>query len=86
MDDAVKTFFFKKLIDKRCIHDVTFHKVIIGFLVHIRQILQIAGIGQFVQIINLIIRIFVHKKADDMRADETGAASDQYFFHLLFNV
>ena len=83
MDNAVKPFFFKKLVDERSIHDVTFHEVIIGFLVHIRQILQIAGIGQFIQIINLIIRIFVHKEAYHMTSYKAGAASDQDFFHLI---
>lgn len=48
------------------------------------QIGQIAGVGELVEVHDVVIRIFVDEEAHDVRADESGTADDEYItLHLL---
>ena len=60
------------------IDNISPDKVIVRRILHIFEILQIAGIRKFVKIHNSVLRIFIHKKADHVIADESGTSRNQY--------
>ena len=78
MDHSVNLFFLHQGVNRIEIADVRLYEAIIGSVLDILEICQIAGISQFVDIDNPAVRIFVHEKTHDMASDETCAASDDY--------
>lgn len=78
VDDAVNIVFPHDVEHGIEVADVGFFKSVIGHVFDVFQILQIACIGQFVEVDNAIFRIFVDKQSDNMAADESGAAGDDY--------
>ena len=61
--------------------DVTLHETVIGALLDIGQVLQVAGIGQLVEINDPVIGIFGNEQPHHMAADESGSAGNQNMFH-----
>ena len=80
---AVYLMFTENLEHTLVVADVGFYKNIVGFVLYIFQVSQIAGVGQFVKINYLVIRIFINKKTNHVRANESGAACYQNILHLL---
>ena len=65
------------------IADVGLNKCIIRGILNILQIGQIACIGQFIEVNDMIIGIFIYKKAHYMVTNKTCTACDQYIFHRI---
>ena len=87
MDNAVDLVLLHQRQDGIEIANIGFDKHIVGFVFDVFQVGQVAGIGQLIEIYNVIIGILVDKKAHYMRANETGTAgNDDISFkgiHLL---
>ena len=83
VDNAVYIVLLEHFQHFVVVADVGFYKSVVGFVLHIFKVGQIAGVCQFVKVNYLVIRIFVHKQANHMRADETGTASYENILHLL---
>ena len=77
VDDRVYLKTAEKGFDQLGIGDVALDKAVVGRLFDILQVLQIAGVGQFVQIEDPIMRVLVHKMSDHMRTNKTGSSSYQ---------
>ena len=72
----------EQLLHQLPVTDIALHKVVTGVLFHRRQILQIAGIGQRIQIHKLDITAFPQDVLNKIGADKPGAAGHKYIFHL----
>ena len=81
VNDAVDTVLLHELLYKLIVADVALHKGVVGLVLDVVEVGKITSIGQFVEIDDFIIRIFVDKQAHNMRADKTGAARDDYVTH-----
>ena len=57
-------------------------ELVIGGILDIHQIFQIARVGQGVQIDNARIRVVAHKAAHHMRSNEAGPAGDEDGSHF----
>ena len=76
MDDPVNQVLSHQLQHFVEIADVGLHKGVIGFILNVLQVGQVAGICQLVQINDVVFRIFVDKQTYHMTADESGTAGD----------
>ena len=70
----IKFFFLKQIHNKRFIRNITFDKFVIRFIFHWFQSFQIAGVGEQIQVYNLIIRVFIHHVMYKVSSDKTGTA------------
>ena len=81
MDDAVDLLVLHQLIEGVEVTDVHPDELVIRFVLNVLQIGQIAGIGELVEIDDIILGILVHKEANNMASDESGAAGDNNILH-----
>ena len=51
---------------------------VVGRVLHVLQVGEVAGISQLVEVHNPVVRVFLYKQAHDVRADEAGTACDEY--------
>jgi hypothetical protein len=58
------------------ITDVGLDKCVVWRILNIGKICQIAGIGQFVEVDDVVVRIFVYKEANYVAADKSGTAGN----------
>ena len=56
--------------------DVPLDKCVVGLVLDITEVCQVAGVGQFVEIDDVVVGIGVDEKADDMAAYEACPAGD----------
>src|SRR5574344_2443514 len=78
MDNSINFPVLHQLKESLKIADIHFHKLIVGFILNIFEVRQVAGIRQFVEIDDMIIRILVHEKAYHMTANKACTTSDDY--------
>ena len=61
MDDAVHLFLLHQLVHTVEVADVHLHKLIVGLILHVFQVGQIARIGELIEVDDMIFRVLVHK-------------------------
>ncbi len=76
VDDAVDVLFLHQLVDAIEITDVHLDELIVGLVLDVLEVGEVAGIGQLVEVDDLVFRVFVDEKSNDMAADEACATSD----------
>ncbi|MCY1536252.1 hypothetical protein D9M68_717000 [compost metagenome] len=67
----------KHLVQRGCITNIHLVEAIAGRAIYIGQRLQIAGIGEFVEVGDLVIGV-LDQVTNHCRSDEAGAAGDEY--------
>ena len=83
MDDAIDLLVLHQLVEGIEVADIHFYKLVIGFVLDILQIGEVASIGQFVEVNDVIIRIFVHEQAHYMASNKACATSNyNCTFHI----
>ena len=55
---------------------------IVGSVLYVTEVGEVAGIGQLVEVYDTVVGIFVYEEADYMGADESGAACYEDVLHL----
>ena len=74
MDDAVHVLLLHETEDTLEVADVHLDKAVVGAVLNVLEVGQVAGVGEFIQIDNLVIRVLVDEQAYYVASDETGAA------------
>ncbi len=82
VDDAVHLFLLHQLVEGVEVADVHLHKLVVGFLLDVLQVSQIAGIGQLVEVDDVVIGVLVHKKAHHMAPNKACATSNDNRLHI----
>jgi hypothetical protein len=67
----------QQLVYQYSIRYIAFDEAIAGLVLYVPQVFQVAGIGEFVQIGYLPIRVFFENVTDEVAADKAGAAGDK---------
>ena len=78
VNNPVNIVVGEHLLDGWKIADVGFYKYIVWFAFNIFKVCQIACVGEFVEIDDAVIGVFVHKKTYHVRPDKTSATSNYY--------
>ncbi len=81
MDHSLEVIFFKKSLQKICVEDIAFFKNVVGQVLDIAQVFEVAGVSQGIQVHDPVIGMVMQKMADHMRTDKTGATGDEDVFH-----
>ena len=84
MDNTIHLLVLHQFVEGIEIADVHLHKLIVGFVLDVLQISQIAGIRQLVEVDDVVIGILVHKQAHHMAPNKACATSNNNCsFHIL---
>ena len=78
MDDSVYIIFCENLRYMSMITDISLHEDIVRTILDVLKVLQVARIGQRIEVYDPVIRILIHEKSYDMAAYEAGTACNQY--------
>ena len=78
MNDPFRLVFVKQRINGCSINDIHALKHIVRCILDIAQVLEVPGIGQHVHIDDAVVAVFVYKQANDVRANKSGTAGDNY--------
>ncbi len=81
MDDTVNLILTDHAAHLIKISDIRPHESIVRSSLDILQISEITRIRQLIKIHDMIVRILVHKKPDNMGADKPRPPGDQYIPH-----
>ena len=84
VDDAIDLLVLHQLIEGIEVTDVHLDKLVVGTVLDILQIGEVAGIGQLVKVDDLILGILVDEQSYYMAADEAGTAGDDDVTHMFF--
>ena len=55
---------------------ISFHKCIVGAILDILKVGEVAGVCEFIEIEDMVVGIFIHKQSYYMAADESGSSGD----------
>ena len=88
MDDAIDILLPHQFVHPVEIADVSLDERIVRPVLDVLEVGKIAGIGQLIDIDDMIVGILRHEKAHYVRANETGSSGDddRSFVHLLNNM
>ena len=76
VDYAIDMLVLHQLIHALKVADVHLDKLIVWLVFHVLEVGKVAGLCQFVEIDDVILRIFVDKKAYNMAPDKPSASRD----------
>ena len=82
VDDAIDVLLLHQLVEGVEVADVHADKLVVRALLDVLQVGQVAGVSEFVEVDDVVVRVLRDEEADDMRTDEAGAASDDDVFHI----
>ena len=80
IDDVVRRMFFKYGGDGFLVGDIALHERIPCIFFNVFEIVQVARIGQLVEVDDCNGRIFSQNGADEIGADKARSATDLYCF------
>ena len=83
VDDAVDLLVLHQLVERVKIADVHLHKLVVGLVLDVFEVGEVARVCEFVEVNYLIIRVFVNEEAHNVASDETCAAGDDDVFHIM---
>lgn len=81
MDNPVNVMLAHHTAHGVDVNYVGLDKCIVGTIFDILEIGKIAGVSQFVEIYDIVLRIFVDKKSHNMAADKSGTTGDKDISH-----
>ena len=88
VDDVIEIVLCKQALDQLLVADVALHKDMAGVALNVLQVLEVAGVGQLVEVDQQDLGVLLEHIMHKVGTDKTGAAGDKIFFHkfpLLFS-
>ena len=67
----------EQLINQLPVGNIAFDESVIGVLLDILKVFQVAGVGEFIQVGYLPVRVLLYYMANEVAANKTRAAGDQ---------
>ena len=78
---------YYELVEGVEVADIHLDELVVGTVLDVLEVGQIAGISQLVKIDDLVLGIFVDKEADHMASNESCTSGDDYVsFHCIQRV
>ena len=76
VNDAIHFLVLHQLVEGIEVADVHLHKLVVGFVLDVLQVSEVASIRQLVEVDDVILGILVHKQAHHMAANEACATGN----------
>ena len=83
VDDIIGVILGDQVGDQGLVADVALHEDVAGVALDVLQVLQVAGVGQLVQIDEADVLVLLQHVMHKVGADETGTAGNKIGFHNL---
>ena len=77
VDDPIDPVLLHYPEDEVVVSDVALNEVVIGVRLYRSKVLQIAGIGERIKVVEMALRIALHHAAKQRTADEARPAGDE---------
>ena len=74
MNDVCNLVAFKNALERCCIANIGSFKTIIGCLVNVLEVFEVACIGELIEVDHQVVRVVVNQASHDVRANKTCAA------------
>ena len=81
VDDVIEIVLCKQALDQLLVADVALHEDVAGVALNVLQVLEVAGVGQLVEVDQQDLGVFLEHIMHKVGTDKTGAAGDKIFFH-----
>ena len=82
VDDAVDLLVLHQFVEGIEVADVHLHELVVGLVLNVFQVREVACVGQLVEVDDLVLGVLVDEEAYYVTADETGSTSyDDVEFH-----
>jgi len=78
MDDAIDLFVLHELVERIKIANVHLYELVVRFFFDVLEICKVARVSQLIEIDNLVFRVLVDKKTNDMTSDKARPACNYY--------
>lgn len=78
VDDAINLLILHQLIESIKVADIHLHELIVWLVLDIFEVGEIASISELIEVDDVVLGIFVYKKAHYMRANKACTSSDEY--------
>ena len=82
--DDVRLLLLKQVKHELPVRDVPADELVVGGLLHLRQVLQVARVGQKIQVYDLMLRVLLHHMNHKIGTDEAGSSCHDYL-HLTLS-
>ena len=87
MDDAIDLLILHQLVERVEVADVHLHELVVGLILNILEVSEVACISELVEIDDIVLRVLIYEEAYYMRADKASTACDYYVsFHFIQRV
>ena len=80
---AIDMLILHELIESIEVADIHLHKLVIRLILNILEVCQITSVSQLIQVDDIILRILVHEKTNNVRSDKSSSTSNYYITHKL---
>ena len=82
VNNAVNLLVLHEFVEGIEVADVHLYELIVGLVFYVFQVGEVAGIGQLIEVDDVVLWVLVYEETYHMTADKTGAASyDNAMFH-----
>ncbi len=81
VDDRVDLVLDEEPLDERAVADVPVHERVLRMILHVRQVLEIARVGQLVEVHDVDVGMLLDHHPDEIAPDEAGTSRDENAFH-----
>ena len=86
MNNACDMLLLHEGIDGIEVADIRAHKAVVGFVLYILEVSQIAGISELIHIDNAVVGVLVHEQTNNVTSDESGSAGDDNGVHIIYDL
>ena len=83
--DAPDVVFREQALHQFLVADVALHEGVVGHPLAFLQIVEIARVGELVEIDDAVVRILCAEVRNEIGTDEAGAAGNQYGCHIALS-
>ena len=83
--DRIDLFLPHQCQNRIDVADISLDEAVVGTILYVLEIGKVAGIGQFIEIDDAVIRVFPDEMPDQVRADEARSSGYEYasVFHFF---
>ena len=86
MDDTINILILHELIECVKVADVHLHELVVWLIFYIFEVGKVASVSEFVEIDNLVLRVFINEEAHYMTAYKASSTCDDnvsFEFHIF---
>jgi len=83
VDDATDVVLSEQALDELLVADIALHEGVVGHTFTLSYVGEVAGVGELIEVDDMIFRILFAEVRNKVRAYESGTAGNEYGFHVF---